>query len=167
MYQVGDQVIYGVHGVCRIQEIQVQRVDHKRVEYYVLVPRDQADARFFVPTHNPAAVAKLRPMLTPQELEALLESPQARADSWIEDENQRKQRYRELISSGERWELVSMIRSLLRHKERQAAQGRKFHLCDENFLRDAKKLLTSEFSLILDMDQEQVERYVHDALNRE
>ena len=55
MFQVGDQVVYGIHGVCSIHGLDVQRVNRKRVEYYILVPLNQPDARFLVPTQNQAA----------------------------------------------------------------------------------------------------------------
>ena len=50
------------------------------------------------------------------------------------------------------------------HKELQAAAGRKFHLCDENFLRDAERLLSGEFSFVLGMDRASVTDYVITAL---
>ena len=153
MLQVGSQVVYGIHGVCNIVDVEVRRVDRKKVEYFVLSPNEHPSARFYVPTQNQVALSKLRPLLTADELDALLSSENAHKDCWVVDENQRKQRYRELINGGDRAALISMVRSLHKHKENQLAAGRKFHLCDENFLRDAQKLLASEFSLILGIPQ--------------
>lgn len=164
MLQVGSQVVYGIHGVCGIIDTEIRTVDRKKVEYFVLEPREQPGARFYVPTHNQAALSKLRPLLTLDELEALLASEDTHRDCWIADENQRKQKYRELINSGDRATLISMIRSLYQHKESQLAAGRKFHLCDENFLRDAQKLLSSEFSLVLGIPQAEVGAYIEKKL---
>lgn len=164
MLQVGMQVVYGIHGVCGITGVEVRTVDRKKVEYFVLEPSEQPGARFYVPMHNQAALSKLRPLLTAEELEALLCSEDAHRDCWIADENQRKQKYRELINSGDRAMLISMIRSLHQHKETQLAAGRKFHLCDENFLRDAQKLLSSEFSLVLGIPQTDVGTYIEKRL---
>ena len=164
VYRQGDQVVYGIHGVCRIHEISKQLVNRKRVEYYVLVPLNQPDARFFVPTQNQAAASKMRPILTKQEIAALLILDAMEDDCWIDDENQRKQYYRELIVSGDRAKLICMIRSLYIHKENQIKQGRKFHLCDENFLRDAEKLLSSEFAFVLGITQNEVSKYIQDRL---
>jgi CarD family transcriptional regulator len=100
-----------------------------------------------------------------QELEALLRSEEVRQDGWISDENTRKQRYRELIVSGDRLALLKMIRALHIHKREQAKLGRKFHLSDENFLRDAEKLLNAEFSLVLGIDSAQVPEYIRSALD--
>lgn len=151
MYSIEDLVVYGIHGVCRIADVEEKNIDGKKVSYYVLVPEDQTGAKFYVPIHNAAAVAKLRPLLTKEALEALLRSKEVRQDAWITDESKRKQRYKELIGSGERAAIISMVRALHIQKDQQMAAGRKFHLCDENFLRDAEKLLSSEISRVLNM----------------
>lgn len=164
MYQCGDRVLYGIHGVCTITAVEEQVIDRKRVEYYVLEPLAQPGARFLVPTKNEAAVAKLRRMLSQQELSDLLRCEQIQEDAWIEDEGKRKQHYRDLICSGDRAALLSMVNTLHRHKQEQAAAGRKFHLCDENFLRDAERLLNSEFSLVLDIAPSEVGEFVLNAM---
>ena len=169
MYQIGDEVLYGIHGVCKITDVEERVVDRKHLRYFVLEPRDQAGARFLMPTHNEAALAKLRPVMSREDLETLLRSDAVRQDAWIPDESQRKQRYRELITGSDRTQLLQMVRSLHKHKHKQAqAQaGRKFHLCDENFLRDAERLINAEFALILDIEPKQVQSYVLSVLNEE
>ena len=164
VYQCGDQVLYGAHGVCSIAAIETRRIEKKMVEYYVLEPVDGAGSRFYVPTQNEAAVAKLRSVLSEQQVRQLLASHAVRQDAWIEDEGLRKQRYKELICSDDRAALVSMVRSLYRHREQQTAAGRKFHLCDENFLRDAQKLLGSEFAIALQISESEVGDVVKSAL---
>ena len=52
MYQIGDWVVYGIHGVCIIAAVEQRLVDKKKVEYFVLTPKDQPEARFYVPTHS-------------------------------------------------------------------------------------------------------------------
>lgn len=165
MYQVGDRFVYGVHGICRITALEERTVDRKKILYYVLESKAQPGAYFYVPTHNQAAVAKLRRLLSRQELDELLSSDAVRQEVWVSDENKRKQVYRELIGSGDRCRLISMVSSLYRHKQEQAAAGRKFHLCDENFLRDAEKLLSSEFSEVLEIPRDQVGAYIRRTLH--
>lgn len=160
MFDVGDLVVYGIHGVCRIAELQVQIVSRKKVEYYVLEPVSQATSRFFVPSQNDVAVSKLRPILSKEDIEALLRGEESRRDCWIEDENQRKQYYKEIIVSGDRGALISMLRALNKHKLLQAETGKKFHISDANFMRDAEKVIYSEFSLVLNIPYEQIEAYI-------
>ena len=41
MYQTGDFVVYGTHGVCRILTIEERRIDRKTAAYYILEPIEQ------------------------------------------------------------------------------------------------------------------------------
>ena len=167
MYQVGDRVVYGSHGVCDILYLEYRTVNRKQVEYYVLSPIDRPEARFFVPTHNELALSKLRPLITPEGIHTTLKMQSAARLEWIVDEGLRKQTYRELINRGDPHALVGMIRALHIHRRTQHEIGRKFHLCDENFLREAEKLICSEFSLVLDVAPESVKSYVHEVTNTE
>lgn len=162
MYKCGDQVVYGVHGVCTILCLENQIVNKKKCQYFVLEPLIQPGARFFVPVHNETAVSKLRPVLNKAELEMIIQSPESFVDSWIPDENLRKNHYKELLGSGNRAALISMVRTLHKQKNLQLEAGKKFHLCDENFLRDAKKLLGSEFSLVFSLSQEELSVFMTD-----
>lgn len=165
MYQLGDLVTYGIHGVCRIVDRVERTVDRKKVEYLVLEPHGQKGSQYLVPSGNPNAMAKLRPVLQRDELENLLASDTVREDAWIEEENERKQYYRTLVSGGDRAALLQMVRTLLLHKQQQEAAGRKFHQCDEVFLRDAQRLIDSEFALVLGIEQAEVGNYVMQKMN--
>ena len=156
MFQIGDLVVYGVHGVCRITEIQVQRINRVNMEYFVLEPVSQGTGRFFVPSQNEVALSKLRPILSEQEICELLTDDASKQDCWIEDENKRKLRYKELIASGDRSALISMLRVLNLHRTEQMNAGKKFHISDSNFMKDAEKIIFSEFSLVMNIPYEQV-----------
>ncbi len=164
MYQAGECVVYGIHGVCRVIGTEKQLVNRKCTEYLVLEPLHQAESRFYLPTGNPTAMAKLKKIISADEMQELLASEEIRQDCWIKDENQRKQHYRDLISGGDRNSILSMVYALYRYKEQQNATGRKFHLADDNFLRDAEKLLSSEIALVLDMTQEAARDYLREQL---
>lgn len=165
MYQVGDQVVYGIHGVCRVVDLEERVIDRKRVSYLALEPVGQDGSRYLVPTHNQVAMAKIRKMLSPEELKHLLASDEIRVDGWIRDENQRKQVYREKISSGDRAVLMQLICTLYRHKAEQLASGKKVHQCDENFLRDAEKLLAGEIAIVMEMEFPQALSFLREQLN--
>lgn len=164
MYQVGEYVVYGVQGVCRVLGTEKQLVNRKRTEYLVLEPLAKGESKFYVPTQNPAAMGKLRPLLSRQELEHLLGSDGIRMDCWIREENLRKQHYRDLMANCDRLSLLQMLSALYRHKDEQATAGKKFHQCDDNFLRDAEKLLCSEIALVLEMESAQAREYLRNHL---
>ena len=165
MYQIGDWVVYGIHGVCHIIGEEKQLVNRKRTKYLVLEPLAQTESRFYLPIDNPAALAKLKTVLTKEELLELLSSDVVQQDIWVADENHRKQYYRELIGSGDRVSLMRMITNLYRYKQTQLDAGRKFHQSDDNFLRDAERLLSSEISLVMDLSMEEARDYLRHQLN--
>ena len=165
MYVAGDRVLYGSHGVCRVTALEERRIDRKNVTYLALEPLGQPGASYLVPTHNAAVMAKLCPILSREALEALLSSDEIRQGQWVEDGNQRKLLYRELISSGNRVRLLQMICALYRHKESRQAEGKKFHQSDDGFLRDAEKVICSEIGCVLELDPQQAKAYLREKLN--
>ncbi len=164
MFQIGDYVVYGVHGVCRVVGMEKQLVNRKRALFMVLEPITQTESRFYLPTENPTAMAKLKAVLTREELEELLVSDLIHQDAWIQEENHRKQYYRELIGSGDRVAIMKMVSNLYRYRQMQMAAGRKFHQSDDNFLRDAEKLLSSEIALVMELSQEEARNYLRTQL---
>ena len=164
MFRIGDQVIYSSHGVCNIVDLECRLIDGKEVIYLVLSPTGQGNGRFLVPAGNPKAMSKVKPLLSKPELEALLNSEEVRQYPWIREDNLRKQKYRELIGSCDRENLAAMVYALYRHREQQTAAGKKCHLCDENFLRDAEKLLISEISVVMDMEPDDAKQYLRQRL---
>lgn len=164
VFQIGEMVVYGIHGACRILGIEKRTVDRKIVEYYVLSPIHQEDSRFYVPMHNPAAVGKIRKVLTCEELTDLLQSQQIKEDSWIPNENLRKDKYRSLIAHADCAELIRMIRALHFHKQEQQASGKKLHQCDENFMKDAERVIRSEVSAVMDIPPEQVGEFIRSKI---
>ena len=160
VYCIGDRVLYGIHGVCQIVEIQMQTINKKLVEYYVLEPVSQVGARFFVPSQNEKAVAKLRPVLTREQADVLMHTANLKSVTWSDDDNEKKKYYSELISSGDRAELLAMIRILRNYKQQQLQAGKKFHVNDANFLKEAEKMLFGELSTVLEIPYEQIESYI-------
>ena len=124
MYQVGQLVVYGIHGVCRISQIQDRVVDRVSRRYLVLEPVNRSGSQYFVPER-------------------------VRTDCWIVDENRRKQFYRELSGSGSREKLAQTVYNLYLHRQRQKSCGKRLHICDENFLHDAEKILAGEIQAVL------------------
>ncbi len=152
MYQCGQMVFYGSHGVCSVVDIEKRTVDKREVEYYALEPLSQQGTRFYVPVHNKVVAAKLRNLLSRDEWDALLADTTLRMDLWVSDENRRVAKYREIINRGEPHELLSIVRLLQNHRNEQSAAGRKFHICDATILKTAETLIGSELSYVLGDD---------------
>ena len=148
MFQVGEQVVYGVHGVCRVVDIEERTLGKAVQQYIILEPVGRGGSRYMVPTGNEAAMSKVRTLASPEELEELLSSPDTHTSNWIPDENKRKQFYRTLNGAG-RESLMQTIYTLYAHRANQKAQGKRLHMCDENFLHDAEKILSQELEIVL------------------
>jgi CarD family transcriptional regulator len=108
---------------------------------------------------------KLHPVLTPEEMERLLRSGEIRSVGWNRDENARKQSYRELISSGDRVALMRAVCTLYRHRKEQIQAGKKVHQADENFLRDAERVLAIEIGVVMNLPYNQALAYLQKELN--
>ena len=164
MYQVGERVIYGIHGVCNVLQPKVECVKGKEITYLALKQTGQEGARFYVPVHNAVAMGKLHKIPSKDEVMMLLHTAAEGQRNWISEEITRKQIYRELINSGECEKLVNMIAILYRHKQEQSALGKKMHLCDENFLRDAEKILSGLISIVMNKSISDARQFLKDSL---
>ena len=164
MYSSGEFVVYGIHGVCRILGTEKQLVNRKRSEFYVLEPIVQKGSRFYLPVDNPTALAKLKSLLSVEELKELLNAEQIRIDCWIPEDSRRKNAYRELLNNADRLGLLQMLASLYRFKDEQEIAGRKFHQCDDNFQRDAERVLLSEISLLMELSMDQAREFLRTQL---
>lgn len=163
MFHVSQLVVYGNHGVCRIIQMEERMVDKQRVNYFVLEPLSQLGTRYLIPCHNLAALAKIRPLLEREQLMELLREESSIQD-WIPDENRRKQYYRQIITSGDAGALIRTLHCLEKYKQQQAEAGRKLHMCDENFLRDAQKVLSGEISVVFDVPESEIPAYLTSLL---
>lgn len=164
MYQVGDRVVYGIHGVCQVVAIEQRRVDRKDLTYFALEPVGHGGSRFLIPAHNEAAVSKLQRILSVQEMESLLGDDTLHDGQWIAAESLRKQRYRELTAGTDRRAVLKMICAVYRHKNAQFAAGKKVHQCDENFLRDGEKLIAGEIAVVMELEYPQALAYLRQRL---
>lgn len=166
MYKIGDTVIYKSEGVCTVADIVVKAFKEKEMEYYVLKPVYKENSEVFVPKNNTELTSKMRQVLTRQEIISLIKSMPDESDIWIDDENQRKSYYKQLIANGDRTELIRLIKTLFNYKEKQKNAGRKLHTTDEKFLKDAEKILYDEFAYVLNISQKEVIPFIAGELEK-
>lgn len=164
MYKIGEMVRYGTEGVCRIAEITVMKVGRERAEYFVLRPVAREGATVFVPVQNEALVAKMRPLLTKDEIDEMLSAVRREELLWPEDAGERKTAFQNILVSGNRRELLNMIRSLYITRERLRARGKRLRSAEEQCLRDAEKLLNDEFAAVLGVHRREVPEYIRSRI---
>jgi CarD family transcriptional regulator len=164
-YQVGNAIMYGSQGAFRILEITKKDLDGKAIEYYVLQPVIDDKSITFVPVHNEAATAKMRRVLSVDEIYSLIKAMPDENTIWIEDERTRRERYGEILSHGDRTELVRLIKTLYFHQQEQRTNGRKLHVVDERLMKSAERILYGEFAHVLRIKPEQVLPFITEQLS--
>lgn len=156
MYQVGDLVQYGMNGVCRVTEIREEAFGGKKEMYYILTSVGRKNNTVYVPVANEKLVGKMRRILKPDEIYAIIEAmPDEKAD-WIEDDVARKETFRDIVKSGDCHRIMKMIKSLYLHKQELAEKGKKLHAGDEQLFREAENILHEEFAVVLHIKKEEV-----------
>lgn len=164
MFSVNEKIHYGGCGVCVIQEIATMRFGRTRERYYVLKPVYQNSSVIYVPVENEQLVAKMRPVLTREEVDRLIDGMDEIPTAWEEDPQARKASFDALLRSDECRNLIVIIKTLCAHKERRQADGKALHVSDEGYLREAQRLLYDEFAGALDLQPAQVRDYIQNKL---
>ena len=164
MFQVGDRVIYGTEGVCRIERIESLRVGGHAAPYYVLSPIYREGATVYVPLNNERLTERMKRVLSPQELEALLAAAVRNEPLWLDDPNERKHLYSVVLLGGDRQELLRLVQTLYRRREKLTALGKHLRAADEQALRDAERMVNGEFALVLNIPRHDVPAYIRARL---
>ena len=160
MLQINDTILYGAEGACTVADITEQEVGGKTVRYYVLQPIYNPRSTVYVPVDNPILTAKMRRVLSKEEILRIIEDMPNQPSQWIEDEEQRKETYRDILRRGDRIELVRMIKALYDHQQVQRQKGKHLHAVDEYLFKEAEKMLYDEFALVLGIKPDQVVPFI-------
>lgn len=164
MFSVGEVVVYGVQGVCRIRDKCTRKFGKEEQEYFVLCPVFDEKSVIYVPADKPALLAQMRAVLTKAELSELIVTADRNGSQWIENDNSRRDFCAEVIKSGDRSALMGLVSMLYLHSEELKGQKKHFHMADERSLKQAKKLLHDEFAYVLGIDPEDVPAYISSRL---
>ena len=160
MFQMGQALTYGASGICRFDGIISQKSGKKIVWYYVLKPVYNQGSTVFVPVDNEKLVARIRPVLSQQEVMVMILGLSQTEELWVEDEGQRQNVYREILQTGDRKRILQVIKSLYLRQTRCLKAGRKFHAVDERLLKDAESVLHQEFAFVLGLPREQIQPFI-------
>jgi len=149
MFQVGDKVVYPVHGAGIIEAIENQEVLGKERSYYIL-RISAGDMRLMVPVETVGAVG-MRQIIAPEIVESVLAVLRENADELEENWNRRYRANMEKIKSGDIFVVAAVVRNLmLRDRKRGLSAGEK------KMLDYARRILISELMLVEDASEEQV-----------
>lgn len=126
----------------------------------MLKPVSQDKSTVFVPTDNEALRAKMRKILTADEIDAIIAEVKTLPDVWEENDVLRREKYSEIIHSGDRKRVMLLIRTLYTVQQQRYKEGKRLHLSDERFLAEAERLLYDEFSTVLGIKNSDVVPYI-------
>ena len=166
MFKENDMVVYGSHGVCKIVGTTEKDFNKEKKMYFVLRPVNNNSSTFFVPYDNEKLISKMRKILSAEEINRLIDSMPNEKANWIDNENERKEKYRSIISEGDHIELIKMIKAIFIEKKERALNKKRLHASDERFLKDAEQLLYGEFQYVLNLSDDQLMTYIFDRIEK-
>ena len=159
MYEVGEIVLYGSNGVCKIEEITEKTISKTVIEYYVLKPIATQISTLFVPTQNEKLVGKMRKILAKEEIEKILENLPETGE-WNKNKPERFDSFKKIILDGNCLELIGLIRLLHNQERKQMSRGKRLHITDEKFRKEAERMVYGEISVVLGVDKAQAKELV-------
>jgi len=160
MYKIGDVVVYSVSGVCCVDDICKKSFGSFSADYYVLRPLMQKASTVFVPTQNAALTAKMHPVLSKQDLLTAFDSVKKTNPIRPESEAERREKFSEILESGNREALLLMIYDLKNLSREQQEKGRRLHLADERLLNSAENMLFEEVAYVFEIEKQAAEEFI-------
>lgn len=167
MFKVGDMIIYGSTGVCRVVEIKEikDRVKGSKRQYYVLEPLYQSCV-ITTPIDNKKI--SMRPIITKDEAERLIDMiPTIEAEEFHSGIiRELTEHYQASIESQDCEELLEMTMSIYSKKQTMKEQKKKFGVIDERYMRKGEELLFGELAAALEIPREKVQEYISSRIKK-
>ena len=164
MYNKNDMVLYGSEGVCKVIDIIDKEMDHKVNEYYVLKPINDIHSTIYVPTQNEKLTSKIKKVLSVQEIYELISNMPNEKEIWIDNFNERKEEYTKILYSGDRKELIRLIKTLYLHQEELRKMKKRLYTVDERILKEAINILHEEFAYVLHIKKDDVVPFIFEKI---
>ena len=156
MFSIGQYVSCGNKGVCTIENVttlDISGVDKKKM-YYILKPYYMAASTVYVPVDSSAT--SIRPILTREEAQELLEEIPDIPMLSIQNEKLIEQDYKTAMKTNRCEEWVSIIKTIYARKQKRLQAGRKETAVDGRYFKLAEDNLYVELAIALEMPRSQV-----------
>ena len=157
MFNVGDKIVYPMHGAGTIDSIEEKDILGEKQSYYIL--RMPGEVKVMIPTAKAEAVG-VRNVIDKQSAEKVIGILEQ--DETLKDKNWNK-RYRdnmEKMKSGDIYQVADVVRNLsFKQKEKGLSTGEK------KMLNNAKQILVSELVLAEHATEDEVEKLVDSKIN--
>ena len=164
MYAVGQLIVYGSTGVCRVEAVEVPQnipsADKSRL-YYRLKPLYDAGV-IYTPVDT---TVFMRPVVSRERAEQLIRSIPSIRPAPCDSHSPQilGDHYKTFFRSHRCEDLMQLIKTVY-CKSRLSPTGRAISKTDQHYLKRAEELLYNEFSVALEMPADQVKPYIEHCL---
>lgn len=161
MFQVGELILYGNTGVCRVEAIgqpgSAAYAD-KNKEYYTLAPVF-GDGVIYAPVDT---TVFMRPILSKEQaMELIHRIPDIQAEPFAtRDQRALSEHYRHFFETHQCEDLIHLIKDIYVKGQSLAQQGKKVGSTDQQYMRRATNLLHGELAVALDISIDDVEEFI-------
>lgn len=150
MFNIGDKVVYPMHGAGVIEAIEEQEVLGEIRKYYIM-RMPIGDMKVMIPINNSKG-AGLRQVIDEEGVKKVLSILNDRSTSVSQNWNQRYRNNLEKIKSGNIYEVAEVVKNLmLRENEKGLSTG------ERKMLENARQILISELVLARGMEEKKIE----------
>ena len=159
MFEVGDFVVHGNSGVCRVDAVQTMDgigADRQRV-YYTLVPLYTSGSKLFVPTDSKKVI--IRSVMTKKDVKKLMDEWNEIETLRVENDKNREEVYKEALRSCDSRLWVRLIKTSYQRNQTRIEKGKKATTSDERYLQMAEENLFGELAIPLEMSRGEAEAY--------
>lgn len=159
MVSVNDYVNYSGQGICKVESISPLQFGHKvtKNQYYTLRPVFQKSLKVYVPVDESELVERMRPVLSPREVDQVIMSTKGKKLSLQSDHKERSVMYHDILSTRNERDLLLLSESLYK-KSKRAPKG--LTPGELEVFRAAEKIITQEFSFSLKIPSQDVGNYI-------
>ena len=160
MLNIGECVIYGSHGLCRVQEILVPSFLERGKEkhYYMMISAVDAGSVLYVPVEG--AEDKVREVISADYAEGLIDEIDEVCEIELPEGKKAEPVITEIIKRNAADEVMALVKSLRKIKAIREAEGKKFATLNERYLNMAEKLLYTEMAFALETDKDEIKARV-------
>ena len=157
MYNVGDKVVYPMHGAGVIDAIEEKEILGEKQSYYIL--KMPGEVKVMVPIST-AEQHGIRNVIDKAEAEKVINVLEQDETEMEKNWNKRYRDNMDKMKSGDIYEIADVVRNLsFKQKEKGLSTGEK------KMLHNAKQILVSELVLAEHATQDEVEELVDNKIN--
>ncbi|MDU3457907.1 MAG: CarD family transcriptional regulator [Peptoniphilus harei] len=158
MFNIGDKIVYPMHGAGEIVAIEEREILGDVHKYYIMrLPIN--DLKVMVPVKNAKEIG-VRDISDADTMEKVLKALSSEEEVSMPKNWNRRYRYNlDKIKSGDLMEIADVVRSLESlDREKSLSTG------ERKILNEAKQIIVSEMVLVFEKNVEEVTKLIDDAI---